>query len=107
MTDVDDEFEVGTTDSGYTRDELDAIFESLANGKELPNSFELGMIIGLWDSCLLPLADETTAWLRTPRPELDHRVATVRAAIAGGATLRQAVEMLEQQDADVNASRNA
>ena len=79
-------------DSGYTEKELDGIFGSLVTGVDLDwlESFVSALVIGLYDGDVVPLAKGGTVRLRTPRSEIDRRVATVRATMKRGATFRQA-----------------
>jgi hypothetical protein len=79
-------------DSGYTEKELAGIFKSLVNGVELDwlESFVSAFVIGVCDGEIAPLARGGTVRLRTPRSEIDRRVAAVRATMREGATFRQA-----------------
>jgi hypothetical protein len=79
-------------DSGYTDRELDGIFRSLVNGDELDwlESFVSAFVIGLCDGDVVPLTQGGTVRLRTPRAEIDSRVAAVRATMKDGATFREA-----------------
>lgn len=79
-------------DSGYTDKELDGIFRSLVNGDDVDwlESYVSALVIGLFDGDISTRAAGGTIRLRTPRAEIDCRVAMVRAARAAGATFRQA-----------------
>jgi hypothetical protein len=79
-------------DSGYTDEELDGIFRSLVNGDDVDwlESYVSALVIGLCDGEIERLADGGTVRLRTPRAELDRRVAMVRAEMAAGATFHEA-----------------
>ena len=85
-------------DSGYTEEQLDAIFDSLLKGHDpdIHERFWLALEIGIVDGDVLPPDNgRETVMLQTPREELDRRIAAVRAAMARGATLQEAVELLE------------
>lgn len=80
-------------DSGYTDKELDGIFTSLAKDADLDwlECFTSALVIGLCDGDILTFAEPGTVMLRTPRAEIDGRIAAVRAGMMEGATFQEAV----------------
>ena len=89
------DFEAAALDSGYTSDELDAIFDELTKGRAFTwgdEGLSIALQVGLSDGDVIEMTDHGTLLLSTPRAELDRRVAAIRLAMAGGATLDEAIE---------------
>lgn len=85
-------------DSGYTDDELEAIFVELTRGVDLSGgdaALSYALAIGVSDGDVIGMTEHDTVLLSTPRAELDRRIAAIRAALAAGRTLDQALEQLD------------
>lgn len=84
-------------DSGYTPEEIDALLAPFMKKKPSwpDENMAIAMQIGASDGDVIGMTEHDTVLLSTPRAEIDRRVAAIRAALAAGRTLDQALEQLD------------
>lgn len=87
-------------DSGYTDDQLEAIFVELTRGVDLSGgdaALSYALAIGISDGDVVGMTEHGTVLLSKPRTEIDRRVAAIRKDLAAGLTLDQALEQLDAE----------
>ena len=85
-------------DSGLTPEAIDELLVGLADPEtaaewEHESGLVVALTLGLLEGDVLELSRAVTVMLPESRAAIEARLAAVRAAIAGGATLRQALEL--------------
>lgn len=95
----------GLFDSGYTEPQLDALLTRTVGAARLATLDEIGamgvsLALGVSDGDVIELTDGGTVLLRTLRATIDGRCNVVRAELARGATLDDALETAAQRYPD-------
>ena len=84
-------------DSGYTEEEIEAIVcELLDDAMRADYGLEAGMVLalclGLGEGDIIEISERNTVILPTPRAAIDRRLSRVRALVAGGMPLSDALD---------------
>lgn len=92
-------------DSGYTSEEIEAILDELVDdATERELGPEAGLMvaleIGILEGDVLEVSDAGTVLLSWPRSAIDDRIAEIRAALARGTPLLNAIAALPELPAD-------
>jgi hypothetical protein len=80
-------------DSGLTLKAIDRLLDEVAGDlDDIEERFVRALYIGLSDGDTIALSKRRTVYLRTPEAILDARIAAIRAGVAAGLPLADAVD---------------